>query len=155
MFNHFVQFHKFCQFYKHCKNIFVVKVFFYFSCFPSCLIRIRIPGESWREILNEPEVASDIDWKHPQPELTKQIQIYLKRVHFYNKLCRVKKCITSNISEERKREKLRRTPDIVSYISGALCVFELWLPSAWGDAKGRRWICSSTSWKIFFIKPQK
>ena len=50
----------------------LVEVLFYFSCFPSCLIPIWIPGESWREILNEPEVASDIDWKHPQPELTKQ-----------------------------------------------------------------------------------
>ena len=55
------------------RNIFVVKVFFYFSRFPSCLIPIRIPWESWEEILNEPEVASDIDWKHPQPELTKHI----------------------------------------------------------------------------------
>ena len=54
------------------KNVFVVKVLFYFSLFPSCLIPIRIPWESWREILNEPEVASDIDWKHPQPELAKQ-----------------------------------------------------------------------------------
>ena len=74
----------------------LVEVLFYFSCFPSCLIPIWIPGESWREILNEPEVASDIDWKHPQPELTKQIQIFLERVHFY----KAKNCTISNIPQE-------------------------------------------------------
>ena len=102
------------------KNIFVVKVLFYFSLFPSCLIPIRIPWESWREILNEPEVASDIDWKHPQPELDKHIWKSESAAFFIKfKTQSTAKTCWSEV------KKLRPTPNIVFSIRSALCVWSV------------------------------